>query len=150
MKTYVITVSRFFPGTHLRRGEPTHFVEKILKGSKIHTIRSNFSLWRQRFNEIEKGNACLSLRYWSDKPFRSKQIEFTRLTKDDGVGMQRLMFENGEVSHPFIQNGFLKTPLTVGDLALNDCLSLDDFREWFLDYDLDGSLGIIHFTKFRY
>lgn len=55
MKTYVLTFSRRFPGTHPRAGEATNFVEKILGHEKIHTIRSNFPLWKKRIEEVQKG-----------------------------------------------------------------------------------------------
>lgn len=40
--------------------------------------------------------------------------------------------------------------ITNEDLAHNDGLSTDDFKEWFRGYDLSQPLAIIHFTKFRY
>lgn len=41
-KKIVITVSRQFPKTKRRSGEPTQFREKLAKGEKIHTIRRNY------------------------------------------------------------------------------------------------------------
>src|SRR5690554_4930802 len=101
MTTYVITLSRTFPGTHPRKGEQTLFVAMLIEvlkwnpdnpklGGKLHTIRGNFPLWEKRFKKIEKGEACLSLRYWSEKPYRSKQVEFARLTREDGIGLQKI------------------------------------------------------------
>ena len=106
MKTYVITLSKRFPTGHNRAGEPTHFWEKFIKGRdnysciyrdfwettipKIHTIRANYPLWKKRIAEVERGEACLSIRQWTGKPYRSKQVEIARLTKEDGVGIQRL------------------------------------------------------------
>lgn len=109
MKNYVLTVSRYFPSGHKRAGDRTLFVEKICLTSdglraiyknvspKIHTIRANFGLWKKRFGEIEAGRACLSLRYWEGKPYRSKQVEFLRLTKDDGIGLQELHFASDNI-----------------------------------------------------
>lgn len=148
MKTYVLTVSRFFPATHKRKGEPTGFVEKILKGEKIHTIRANYELWKKRIEDVQNGYAVLSLRYWEGKPYRSKQVEFARLGKDDGVGIEQLSFNYGFFSCQRVNDecayDFLSLP------AANDGLSFEDWREWFRDYDLSKPMAIIHFTKFRY
>ena len=57
---------------------------------KIHTIRTNYQLWEKRINEVQEGNAVLSIRQWSGKPYRSKQTTILNLTKDDGVGIQPL------------------------------------------------------------
>lgn len=64
MKTYVITVSEKFPKTHLKAGQETGFIDKIINKHKIHTIRSNYALWHKRFEEIDKCKACLSVRVW--------------------------------------------------------------------------------------
>jgi len=159
MKTYVIMVSRTFPVTHKRTGEQTEFESKILSGEKIHTIRANYPLWKKRFEKIEAGEACLSLRYWSGIPRRSEQIEFLRLTKDNGIGIQRLDFVNsnfnltmvdGFYSCSNIVDGFYCFSDTENSIAKNDGLSFDDFKDWFEDYELSEPMAVIHFTKFRY
>lgn len=110
LKVYVITLSRVFPVSHPKAGQPTYFKEKIYNAGvllmqaleymmpanstdpncKYHTIRANYELWRKRFEQIERGEACLSIRQWTGKPYASKQIEIARLTKDDGIGLQKL------------------------------------------------------------
>lgn len=78
MKTYVLTLSKVFPKTHKRAGEPTDF-ELLFKDNnyfdKIHTIRANYPLWKQRISEIQAGRAVLSVRQWTGNPYRSKQVE---------------------------------------------------------------------------
>ena len=144
-KTYVLTVSKHFPQTHKRSGEYTGFVENIrqlFSGNckKIHTIRSNYELWRKRAEEINSGRAVLSIRYWSEKPYRSKQVEICRLEK---IGLEKLYFEKvGDYQMPRL------TDLTT--LAKNDGLSIQDFKDWFKGYDLSKPMAIIHFTDFRY
>ena len=86
-KTFVLMVAKKFPATHIRAGEPTYFKEQILAGLKIHTIRENRTLWQDRVKQINEGRAVLSIREWSDKPYRSKQIELLQLTK---VGVQNV------------------------------------------------------------
>lgn len=154
MKTYVITLSQVFPATHARAGEPTGFKEKVeaaikqLEGEwwKLHTIRANCELWAKRFEKIATGEACLSIRMWTGKPYRSKQVEILRLTREDGIGIERLTFDRS----PHLLPNVDYKPVGVGNLANNDGLSLDDWKEWFKGYDLSKPLAIIHFTKFRY
>lgn len=140
MKTYVLTISRTFPAYHPRRGEETGFVEKIKAGEKLHTIRGNLALWQNRIAEVQAGKAVLSLRYWEGKPRKSKQIEFARLTAENGVGVQEITLNKDLLKDHY--NG----------LARRDGLNPIDFAEWFIKgkYDLSQSMAIIHFTKFRY
>ena len=142
MKTYVLTLSQTFPKGHMNQGEATGFKEKLLTGKKIHTIRANYPLWLKRIEEINKGNACLSIRQWSDKPYRSKQIEIARLTKENGVGIE-------QVRLPHIAN---RTDIfrSFPELDTNDGLTREQWLYWFAEYDTKEPLAIIHFTPFRY
>ena len=163
MKTYVITLSKVFPATHKRRGELTEFLEKFLNGQtgtgdfkKLHTIRANYTLWEKRIADVQRGEAVLSVRQWSGRPYMSKQKEIARLTKDDGIGIQKLRIKpfqqhlNSEVYlQPFIYDDTTR-PVNMERLANNDGLSLEDWRQWFKDYDLSKPLAIIHFSPFRY
>lgn len=144
-------ISRVFPAYHPRKGDRTYFREKILckdltaeefmripaGPQKITTIRENYDLWARRAQKINKGEAILSLRQWSGKPYASKQVEFLSLEK---VGLQYIaMTKNNcyvDEHHKDIQL-----------LAKNDGLSTDDFRAWFKK-DFVGV--ILHFTDFKY
>ena len=104
MKTYVLTLSQKFPVTHSKAGLPTLFKHKLMaalnkdgewNNPKLHTIRANYPLWRERFNQIARGEACLSVRQWTGKPYCSKQVEIARLTAEDGIGVERLVFTKG-------------------------------------------------------
>ena len=174
MKTYVVIVSCYFPKNHQRTGEKTNFSQKLQLGiknipnsvmyneecdlitdRKIHTIRSNYPLWSKRISKIQTGEATLSIRYWSGKPYNSKQIEICKLDKNSGVGVQELdlsVFK--ELGMCFINYNELtfsgSKQVNHKELAKNDGLSLKDFKEWFKDYDLSQSMAIIHFTSFRY
>lgn len=151
MKTYVITLSKVFPSTHAKAGMNTCFEEK-LRVYKLHTIRANFDLWYKRFEKIAAGEACLSVRVWTGAPYRSKQKELARLTKDDGIGLQKLQLEVADKSfgiyHARIDDGCGSA--SIIELATNDGLSLEDWKKWFKNYDLSKPLAIIHFTPFRY
>lgn len=145
MKTYVITLSEKFPTTHTRKGQETDFRRLFLNGNKIHTIRANFPLWEKRIAQIQKGEAVLSVRQWTGKPYQSKQVEIARLTAEDGVGIQELKLT--DLSRPTTING---QRIELQLLAQNDGLSFNDWFNWFIGYDLSKPLAIIHFTKFRY
>lgn len=145
LKTYVLTLSRVFPKSHKRSGEPTNFGDAFGR-TKLHTIRANYLLWYARFQEIAKGAACLSVRQWSGKPYQSKQVEIARLTAEDGIGLQRLDFYD---SLDCFEINFTECA-DVDDLAANDGLSLEDWREWFKGYDITQPMAVIQFTEFRY
>lgn len=162
MKTFVLTVSRTFPKTHKRSGEETGFCHKIacavfcagdcddcdFHKPKLHTIRGNYELWAKRAEIINKGEGVLSIRYWSDKPYRSKQVELYEISE---IGVQKLNFHinlnnNVEVHR---DNQTFTYP-SINEIAINDGLSSQDFKEWFKGYDLSKPMAIIHFTPFRY
>lgn len=152
MKTYIIMLSKVFPKTHPLAGTPTFFRDKVLAGvchnneywNKIHTIRANYLLWEKRIKEVREGKAMLSLRQWTDMPYRSKTVEITRLGAADGVGIQILEFDkdrDGNVSWNFFDvDG--KYP-SVQELAYNDGLTLEAWKDWFKGYDLTQPLAVI-------
>lgn len=159
-KTYVITLSRYFPVKHSKAGEPTQFRDAFYAGQvfnrgseciylrpKLHTIRANYLLWEKRIKDIQEGKAFLSVRQWSGRPYFSKQIEIARLTAANGVGIQMLRFLGDNFNGGYIRNGVYPSDKI---LAKNDGLSLADWEAWFRGYDLSKPLAIIHFTKFRY
>lgn len=162
MKTYVITFSKTFPSKHPKAGQPTFFKDKFHAAithndeywKKLHTIRANYPLWCKRFEQIERGEACISLRQWTGKPYASKQIEISRLTKDDGIGLQKmefLAFHEGYRKDAGIWIAGHVIPMREREqIAINDGLTLQDWDNWFADYDKTEPLAIIHFTKFRY
>lgn len=158
MKTYVITLSQNFPATHKKAGQATFFKDKFLAAithndeywNKFHTIRANYELWRKRFEQIERGEACLSVRQWSGKPYCSKQIEIARITKEDGIGLQRLNFYRGNFPDSLFYPSIDDKPSDSTELAQNDGLDIFDWFEWFGHYDITKPLAIIHFTPFRY
>lgn len=167
MNTYVITLSQVFPTTHPKAGIPTGFGHKLhaaINGwsdhafAKRHTIRANYPLWAKRFEQIERGEACLSIRRWTGKPYASRQEEIARLTKEDGIGLQELTFYKDYRFSPAkytLENFLIDGKLNKGDifmLAENDGLTLADWKAWFSNpkYDLSEPMAIIHFTNFRY
>ena len=113
-------------------------------------------LWEKRINEVQEGNAVLSIRQWSGKPYRSKQTTILNLTKDDGVGIQPLKIirfvdklDNKECVAISV-DGKIKVNLTLEEIAHNDGLSFEDWAAWFKGADTSQDMAIIHFTSFRY
>lgn len=165
LKTYVITVSRFFPTKHSKEGQETHFTYKILEGLKTHTIRSNYDLWSKRLDEVNAGKAVLSVRVWKNRPYWPSedggpaQLEIKRLTS---VQYQAVGIANAEI----LVGGL---PQNSNMVAQRDGLTLRDFWEWFgfLKYEKRASIKegetlftmrsektfegiIIHFTGDKY
>lgn len=143
MKKYVLTVSTNFPSYHIKKGKPTGFIEKIKSEIKVHTIRGNYTLWKHRIDEIIKGNAKLSIRTWSGRPYASPQKIEIEMT--EGVGIEKIEFTSPKL---FSING-TKVNFGIEDLAKNDGLTLLDFESWFKDTPT-SPMAIIHFTDFRY
>ena len=149
--TYPLTLSKAFPAKHPRNGQPTHFRTKFEECSKIHTIRANFPLWKDRFARIFVGDAVLSIRQWSDKPYHSKQELVADLGIRDAIGIEELVFVDGDINKPHIvKHPDQLVPVTIYDLATNDGLSVEDWLDWFKGYDLTKPLAVLHFTEFRY
>lgn len=134
LKCYVITVSEHFPSGHRRSGEPTDFVQSIIDGKKIHTVRGNYPFWKKRIDEVINGRAYLSIRVWTGKPYRSKQKEIIQFHQNDGVGIQRVEYERD----------FMEV------VAESDGLTVADFNSWFREVKPKTEMAIIHFTSFRY
>ena len=159
MKTYYLTLSQVYPSYMPKAGEPTYFKDKVLAATwlknksdfrpKIHTIRANYEFWRKRFEKIAAGEACLSIREWVGKPYGkgSTQREIARLTREDGIGIQKLTFAGINAWHPAFVDGYA---VDAYFLARNDGLAHADWCNWFAGYDLTEPLAIIHFTDFRY
>jgi hypothetical protein len=135
----VLTFSRHFPKGHPKATQPTFFVEKIFAGltpsitpdpliipgfiwaqfddcklPKHHTIRAG-----SRF----KPGDMASLRVWSDKPYRSKQVEFAQVEV-------KKVWEIEIGAFWWIDNRILEHD-QVMNLAKNDGLAYDDFVNWF-------------------
>lgn len=161
MKRYILMLSKTFPSHHPKHGQPTGFERNVLDTlsgkrcykSKIHTMRGKYELWEKRFRKINSDKAYISLCVWSGIPYKSKVIEIARLTKKDGIGLQKAKFSR-------FSDGFIYLDLVHIDgkdidgnqVAANDGLSYNDWATWFLSskYDLSEPLAIIHFTKSRY
>lgn len=143
MKTYVLILSKTFPKYHPRAGQATNYYKKALDQKKLHTIRGNYPLWKKRIEKVNAGEACISVREWTGKPYNSKQKELFELQKNE-VGIQKI--EDSGFSY-LIDDKL--TEITEKHLSKNDGLRLVDFLCWFPE-PFSKPMAIIHFTGFRY
>jgi len=179
MKTHVLILSKTFPATHPKAGLPTYFNQKLMRAvyrdfcdidvvdrewikpsvrdrfipAKLHTIRGNYERWKKIIDEVRSGEAILSVRQWTGKPYNSKQEEIQRFTNRDYISVQKLEFL--EYQDGFTGNGIWIAGHTFPhehelELAQNDGLSLEDWRAWFAKEDKSQAFAIIQFTSFRY
>lgn len=162
MITYYLTLSPVFPKYMPNAGKPTDFeaafnagqgfckgADTFCKFPKYHTIRANYDFWKKRFEKILAGEACLSIRQWVGKPYGlgSTMREIERLTREDGIGIQKMTVAGVTAWHPIFVNG---NSVDTEVLANHDGLEKVDWCNWFAGYDMTKPLAVIHFTKFRY
>ena len=123
----VLTFSKVFPKTHINAGEPTNFKEKILSGEKIHTIRPETTKW--------KIGDQISMRYWTGKPYHSKQEIFCE--KFEVVELLEIAIEitNNTISWIF------NVSCEEKRIAKNDGLTWEQLESWFAKKD-----GVYSFT----
>lgn len=149
-KKVVLMLAKKFFAKHISASKNTNFQKHLESGRKIHTIRSNYDMWKHDIEKINNGGFVLSIRQWEDKPYRSKQEEIKCLKK---VGYERITMEyNPETKNiKAIING--KQFIDVKKIAENDGLKWEDFIDWFFGQGMNKTLFqgiIIHFTDFRY
>ena len=141
-------VARTFMKGHPRQGQKTFFAHWIEWKLKKHTIRGNYELWKKRIEQVEAGLAEIVLKEWVGKPYSkgSTQNILFRLGKEDGVGIEQIVFEDADPNKPLVENEWRN----IWSIANNDGLSVEDFTAWFSAYDLSEPFAVIHFTPFRY
>ena len=153
-KKIIITLSRLFPVTHSRRGQPTEFAHKITSGTKLHTIRSNYDPWKLNSEKMETGKYILSLRQWSDKPYSSPQVEIAQCCNPIGVQRLELRYHADNDTITAWIDGREWLDADCYTIAKNDGLTVQDFKEWFFGQNPQTDKVfygvIIHFTNFRY
>ena len=143
-------ISKTFLKGHPKAGHPTEFREKIedallgKEDGKKHTIRAS--------NRFKIGDR-VSLRQWSDKPYRSKQIEISEVTikKVYPIHFDKKIINGKKVLHFTIfdefgeiifyqraieiDSPFYELQSGIRKLANNDGLHGRDFVNWFESYD---------------
>ncbi len=157
MHTYEIMLSKKFLSWHPRKGQPTNFAETF-RNAKIHTMRGEYDAWNARFEQIYAGEACISVKIWEGESFRSKKIEIARLTREDGISLQRLDFIKNTTPGGF--SSWNCTEVLIDGhrwptdlVAHNDGLSKQDWLDWFFrdpNFDPNDPVALINFTSKRY
>lgn len=164
VKKIVLTLSRVFPKTHPNAGQPTNFKERLhntvlgKRGQwcKLHTIRRNFDLWKVNADKMQRGGFVLCVRQWSARPYNSPQVEIEQLHQPIGVQRIRMYFNYMKDTITVYIDGDHQLECSVEELAHNDGLTLQQFKDWFFgksrrNFSNDVYEGvIIHFTNFRY
>ena len=154
----VITFSRVFPSYHPRAGEPTYFVEKILRGihddEHLEQLQINYETLRSlNFNDILeldspgkfepkhhtiraghrwKVGDWFSPRVWSGIPYKSKQITFAPDIEIKKV-WDFLFLSTGiyRIGTRQFEGEVESDHELLEDIAKNDGLSKRDLLEWF-------------------
>ena len=112
-----------FPAYHPRTGQPTGFVEKILDGTKKHTVRKNYNNWKR----VDGKRVALCV--WEGKPYRSKAMPFaTAILHVDQIAGYDIIV--GRPGVHFMRD-ILGEPFSWEEFSSDDGLSLDDFLSWF-------------------
>lgn len=131
--------------------KPTNFKEQILKGSKIHTIRSG-SRWAEgsKIHMVTGARTKLQKQFNEDRPDLSICTGAQRISIKWGPEEDALCIDKGGqwVCVRIWIDGVLRGPEEVELLAKNDgFLSLEDFLDWFNE-DFEGQ--IVHWSGLKY
>lgn len=166
MKAVVTLSKKFFP-KHFRAGEETEFKKKVLAGSKLHTCRGNYEYWAKKVAKIQETGGILSVRQWSEKPYRSPQ-EIVVEVPGEVVGIQKLELRRKQIAadHYEYNAEVDGCPVSLEMLAANDGLTIEEYKAWFapvfnsamkkypaltqVSKAIILDFAIIHFTKQKY
>lgn len=155
-KRIIIILAKRYPIVCGRKNEPTDFAEKIKDGRKKHIIKGNYYLWKHNAELLAKGGYYLSVRQWSERPFRSPQEEVMRIDKPIDVRPIKLTYlaEYDTLTAMLPLQGKFIDP---GTLAKNCGMDNEqNLKEWFFSRQINGKLdgvfegAIIHFGDFQY
>lgn len=125
--------STVFPKGHPREGQPTEFVQKILKALSM--LDHNISMQTQyepkwhtiRAGENWKPGDVFQPKIWSGRPYNTKTINIaTPITV-----AQTWALEKSEHTATFYLEGKPLTLANIEVIAGNDGLELIDFYNWF-------------------
>lgn len=179
MKAVVTLSKKFFPA-HYRAGQETEFKAKVLAETKKHTCRSNYEYWAKKIARVKETSGVLSVRQWSEKPYRSPQEVITEVPADI-VSAQKLELRRDKVMVEHYVEGE-RSPIATSwnydytaqvdgrlvpllALAENDGLNVEEFKAWFAPvfdeaerkYNLHSQevgttidFAVIHFTNKTY
>ena len=127
------------PRCHVSKADCPNICNSVRVSPKIISLHQSYAWWKKRFDTLFKENGVISLCY-------GVNIEFLRLRVEDGIGIQKLIFEDGSLLKPMVDGKYI----SIKDLSKHFGLRWEDFKEWCDRYDLTQPLAIIHYTGFRY
>lgn len=140
----ILKIAKNFLAYHPQKGKPTNFEMKIKAKDKIHTIRPNYEAWKKKIDKVKNGESELIVEQWSGLPYRSSPELLFKYDDKDDIDVSKLTYEEGK---GLIVNDTI--PITMEELAENDGLSFEDFKDWFKVFPVEP-MAIIHLTQFRY
>lgn len=132
MKKFRMPISKTFPATHPKAGQPTYFFEAICESKKLHTIRSNYHNWANRAKQVNENIATITYYEWDGIPYRSSNtdlftLKFMHVSKLEFADPGGVTINN--ICNVFIDDILYKIPFNK--IAENDYLSPSDFYDWF-------------------
>lgn len=157
MKKRVLMLAKTFPAYHVRKGEPTEFVDSYFRhlqeiylkdtlgGVGVH-IHQKVKKHTMRTGHRWRTGDIADVREWSGAPYRTKQVKLFEAKIERVYSVEIYRNEDRQELHVVIggkQYGEEILPL----LAANDGLSLDDFMSWFRYFKQPFDGQIICFTK---
>ncbi len=148
---------------HPRSGQDTHFVEKFLNTMNVDYTDPKYLLlledlnplvsvdefWESLESEVldHKYHTCragnhfkpgdmISIRVWSDMPYKSKQIRLlpdlsVAMTYDLQIKNRSIFISDRELCHIPEDGSSILGHWQLSQLCINDGLSMDDFVKWF-------------------
>jgi len=141
----VITFSKVFPSYHPRRGEPTFFVEKVIKSIGV----GNYNVNMEAYNDVSPKHHTIraghrwkvgdkfSPRVWSGQPYASKQITFAPDIKIKKIWDFAMVGDTFFINRKELHNNEWEY---IEALVRNDGLTLNDFCKWFNELSFDGQI----------
>lgn len=146
----VLTFSRFYPGYHPKKGQPTYFVEQICRGIHAWTTEGkelcDLDVWakdNRKYHTIRAGHRWkvgdwFSPRVWSGKPYASKQIEIAPPIEIKKIFDFMVVPTERHASY-FVND---KEMISVDFVRLcrNDGLEPGDLEDWFRYKPMEGQV----------
>lgn len=146
----VRTFSRVFPADHPRRGEQTHFVEKIWQSiywdhvgwEGFEKLKSQHGfdiglhgVYKPKHHTVRAGNHFkpgdyFDPRVWSKSPYNYKRDGSKQIKIAPDIKVEKT-WNIGKMGQAFFMNDKLVKPEVLEQIAANDGLSYEDFIYWF-------------------
>lgn len=158
----VLTFSRFFPSTHPRKGEPTHFVEAILTRLGINYKTGGYYVWLiqnnpgisdvflMKFFDSLKSDVypkshtirshkkplregdIINPKCWAGKPYNKTEEGYWQIKFAPDIEVKKTWDFGMDENGIYSVSGFYADDETRGRLAANDGLSESDMQFWFM------------------